>query len=69
MSNIEPLYTDMAEYHPPVCKWDEKYLGVGWEDMCGNDEIDQKLNFFLFRRGIFDPESDCINFPDDQTLQ
>ena len=36
--------------------WQQTHNGMTWRDMPG-DTIDQKrLNFFLFRRGLFDPE-------------
>lgn len=38
----------------PVCRWDEvdPVSGMGWRDMPGRDPDVQKLNFFLFRRGL-----------------
>ena len=47
-------------YHPPVAEWWEEWKGLTWEDMCGEDEIIRKLNFALYRRGLYDPEIDCI---------
>lgn len=54
-------YTDMPEYYPPQVTWKEKWAGRTWEEMCGNDEVDKKLNFFLYRRGLFKEDSDCLN--------
>ena len=38
--------------HAAVVKWDEVWSGRTWEDMPGGQADIQKMNFFLWRRGI-----------------
>lgn len=45
---------DLSEptYHPPMVQWHEEWEGYGWDDMVGWDDVDKKLSFALFRRGL-----------------
>ncbi len=44
--------------HAPVCEWDgvDPRTGKTWQDMPGNSSEDKKLNWALFRRGLYSPE-------------
>lgn len=42
-------------YHPAICGPDESFLGKTWRDMSGSDDLNKKMNFFLFRRGLYEP--------------
>lgn len=59
LPQIPSLTLDLTEdpcYHPPIAQWFEEFHGKTWVDMAGWDEIDQKINFALFRRGLYDPD-------------
>jgi len=43
--------------HSAVARWDEKWEGRTWQDMPGGQADIQKMNFFLYRRGILKPIS------------
>lgn len=50
-----------SESHLPA--WQQSFKGLHWADMPGRTsggESVQKLNFALFRRGLFDPEMDVV---------
>lgn len=36
--------------------WNQSYRNKRWSDMPGKDKDLKKLNFFLFRRDMFDPD-------------
>jgi len=38
-------------------RWDQSYRGKRWFDMPGKDADLKKLNFFLFRRNLYDPDN------------
>lgn len=46
-----------ARYHPAEVGWRGTYKGYTWRDMPGSDYDCKKLNFFLFRRGLYDPKA------------
>lgn len=62
LASQEATFEDTLKpsYHPPKVGWDEKWNGLGWRDMPGGDqqEVIRKLNFALYRRGLYDPERD-----------
>ena len=39
--------------HAKECEWNERFKGKTWRDMPGSDEFEAKMNFFLFRRGLY----------------
>lgn len=45
------------EYHPPIVGQNDEWMEKTWEDMPGKDVDVQKLNFFLFRRGLYDVDA------------
>lgn len=50
------VYTS-PDYHPPIAGPNETWRGKSWRDMPAGDEILKRMNFFLFRRGLFEPAS------------
>lgn len=40
--------------------WQQPCRGLFWNEMPGTSEDDRKLNFALFRRGLYDPEIDRL---------
>lgn len=42
------------DYHPSTVGPNDAFLGKMWTDMPGNSEEDKRMNFCLFRRGLFD---------------
>lgn len=47
-----------VNYHPAVVRADDEWRGKTWSDMPGTDAVSKKLNFVLFRRGLYEIE-DC----------
>ena len=43
-----------AKYHPAVTGPEETWQGKSWTDMPGTENDVKKLNFFLFRRGLYE---------------
>lgn len=41
------------DYHPSIAGPDDEFRGKTWRDMPGSDNENRKMNFFLFRRGLF----------------
>lgn len=55
-----------TESHLPA--WQQEFKGLHWQDMPGPTDEDRKMNFFLFRRGRYDPAMDVVE-PDAVELQ
>lgn len=51
----EPKETDKESYHKAEVNHDGVWKGLTFRDMPGWDQLDQKLNFFLFRRNLYQP--------------
>jgi len=47
-----------VNYHPAVVSANDEWRGKTWSDMPGVDNVSKKMNFFLFRRGLYEIE-DC----------
>ena len=47
-----------VNYHPAVVSANDEWRGKTWSDMPGVDALSKKMNFFLFRRGLYEIE-DC----------
>lgn len=47
-----------VNYHPAVVSANDEWRGKTWGDMPGVDALSKKMNFFLFRRGLYEIE-DC----------
>lgn len=45
---------ESGPYRPPVCEWDQEHPQTGktWRDMPGDEQVNKKLDFFLYRRGL-----------------
>jgi len=41
------------DYHFPSVPWFGTWKGRTWSEMPGQDDLTQKMNFALFRRGLF----------------
>ena len=50
-------FTD-PNYHPAIAGPHDTFLGKTWQDMPGVDPESKKLNFFLFRRGLYEMPSE-----------
>lgn len=50
---------DSITYHPPIVGQQEEFLGKTWRDMPGAGNMEKKLNFFLFRRGLYENNTDA----------
>lgn len=51
---IPKLVDAIGRGHAPVCNWSESHpiTGKTWRDMPGPDIETQKIEFFLYRRGL-----------------
>ena len=47
-----------ANYHAPEVGQQDEWQGKTWRDMPGTDSDNKKLNFVLFRRGLYSIEED-----------
>lgn len=45
-----------VNYHPAVVTATDEWRGKTWSDMPGVDNVSKKMNFFLFRRGLYEIE-------------
>lgn len=52
---VQSNETKHPNYHPAVVGWRETWKGKTWRDMPGHCDDVRKLNFALFRRGLYDP--------------
>ena len=50
-------FTD-PNYHPAVAGPNDTFLGKTWQDMPGTDIESKRMNFFLFRRGLYEMPSE-----------
>jgi hypothetical protein len=41
-------------YHPAVAGPDDVFRGMTWRQMPGSEAEVKRMNFFLFRRGLYD---------------
>lgn len=58
-SNYAPDgWINPVNYHPAVVSATDEWRGKTWSDMPGVDNVSKKMNFFLFRRGLYEIE-DC----------
>lgn len=48
--------TKNPNYHFPAVAWDEEWKGKRWRDMPGACDDTRKMNFALFRRGLYSAE-------------
>ena len=51
--------TGAEGYHPPIVNQDGVWQGMTWMDMPGQTYEMKKLNFFLFRRGLYSPDGEA----------
>ena len=51
LSNLQIL--EGCEYHPPTVGAHGTFRGKTWRDMHGSCEDVKKMNFFMFRRGLY----------------
>ena len=49
---------DSVNYHPPIVGQQGEFCGKTWRDMPGAGNLERKLNFFLFRRGLYESTTD-----------
>jgi hypothetical protein len=49
---------DSVHYHPPIVGQQGEFCGKTWRQMPGAGNLEKKLNFFLFRRGLYEPTTD-----------
>ena len=56
-------------YHPPISGPHDEFRGLRWQDMPGSDSDCQKLNFSLFRRGLYNPEVNAFHSMMSKTFQ
>lgn len=57
--SVQVIQTNEAEQHLPA--WQQTFRGLRWSDMPPQKASDiQKLNFALFRRGLYDPDLDVV---------
>lgn len=47
--------TRRPDYTPPTAGPNDLHNGLGWRDMPGTDEEVRRMNFSLYRRGLYDP--------------
>ena len=57
MSMGGQVWINAAKYHPAEVGQQDEWQGQPWRDMPGTDSDNRKLNFFLFRRGLYDAEA------------
>jgi hypothetical protein len=50
----------MIQTDSHLAPWERTHKGLTWRDMGGTDEFMQKVNFSLFRRGLYDPSVDVV---------
>lgn len=54
---VQPHIVITPEYHPPTVGASGTFKGKTWRDMPGSDNDNKKMNFALFRRGLFTPDT------------
>ena len=50
--NKDQRWSYSGDSHSAVARWNEEWEGRTWQDMPGGQADIQKMNFFLWRRGI-----------------
>lgn len=62
------MITTLINTESELPAWQQEFKGLHWQDMPGPTDEDRKMNFFLFRRGRYDPAMDVVE-PDAVELQ